>query len=376
MLVFLLGAICTVFTPVKAGHEVPTYPSFYPHEIRIETVDPLSAVTQLQDASIHAYIGQAPPFGEQIPDNVRFVESLGSYLVLTFNQNAEKVKDRETRCAFAQSMVSTLAGISNGFLFHPYPITPFHPDYLYHFDLVEAAKQRYHPSGQHSATISLSVRATGKQAEQLVQATAWTEGAEEWEVVVEEIDVRALLTTHTSTLNGWFDPLWFKQGWFQAYLLLAETATNLPEKGALTASFQQLMQGIYDQPEARLNAERQLVTRLTQGCERVVIGYTVRREYYNADFSAGVENIAFDSQTGFHAPLFLRTVKLKDFPWNGWLRLGIETQPSAAWNPIGGFTDVAGRLIWFAVGEPAFFPAPYSGGWVPNRIDSYQFVSR
>ena len=27
---------------------------------------------------------------------------------------------------------------------------------------------------------------------------------------------------------------------------------------------------------------------------------------------------------GFNSPMFLRTVKLKDFPWNGWLQLGLE----------------------------------------------------
>ena len=32
---------------------------------------------------------------------------------------------------------------------------------------------------------------------------------------------------------------------------------------------------------------------------------------------------ASDSQAGFNSAIFLRTVKLKDFPWNGWLRLGI-----------------------------------------------------
>ena len=51
--------------------------------------------------------------------------------------------------------------------------------------------------------------------------------------------------------------------------------------------------------------------------------------------------------------MFLRTVKLKDFPWNGWLQLGLDARPSAAWNPIGGFTDEFGRLMWFAVGDPA-----------------------
>ena len=51
-------------------------------------------------------------------------------------------------------------------------------------------------------------------------------------------------------------------------------------------------------------------------------------------------------------------MKLKDFPWNGWLRLGIAGKAAAAWNPVGGFSDPAGRLLWAAVGDPAAFPGP------------------
>src|SRR5262249_57079978 len=80
------------------------------------------------------------------------------------------------------------------------------------------------------------------------------------------------------------------------------------------------------------------------------------------------ESIAADSQAGFNSAIFVRTVKLKDFPWNGWLRLGIATKPAAAWNPIGGLGDPAGRLIWSAVGDPAMIPEPYAAGWVANRV--------
>jgi hypothetical protein len=94
----------------------------------------------------------------------------------------------------------------------------------------------------------------------------------------------------------------------------------------------------------------------------------VKREYYSAQYSDGIENIAFDSHAGLNAPIFLRTVKLKDFPWNGWLRLGMPEPPTAAWNPLGGFSDEAGRLIWWALGDPALFPESYNAGWTLNRI--------
>src|SRR5262249_58804255 len=86
------------------------------------------------------------------------------------------------------------------------------------------------------------------------------------------------------------------------------------------------------------------------------------------DFSKGVENIPTDSQPGFTSAIFLRTVKLKDFPWNGWLRVGLATKATAAWNPIGGFSDPAGRLAWAALGDLALIPSPYGGSWVDNRV--------
>jgi hypothetical protein len=128
------------------------------------------------------------------------------------------------------------------------------------------------------------------------------------------------------------------------------------------------MSGTLGDPTEELNAERSLVSHLVAGCERVVVGYRLQRERFSAEFSQGVENIAYDSQSGFNSAIFLRTVKLKDFPWNGWLRLGLPTKATAAWNPIGGFSDPAGRLAWAALGDPAMFPSPYGGSWVDNRV--------
>ena len=74
------------------------------------------------------------------------------------------------------------------------------------------------------------------------------------------------------------------------------------------------------------------------------------------------------SIAGLHSPIFIRTVKLKDFPWNGWLTLGTGAAPAAAWNPIGGLTDPFGRLLGFTAGDPALLPSPYETGWMLNRI--------
>ena len=137
-----------------------------------------------------------------------------------------------------------------------------------------------------------------------------------------------------------------------------------------------LQEGANADAVEHINRERELVGELIAGCRKVVIGYTVKREYYNADFSAGIENIAYDTHLGLGSPIFLRTVKLKDFPWNGWLALGLDARGQAAWNPIAGFTDAFGRLMWAALGDPAAMPAPYDASWVLNRISDVQSTPR
>ena len=139
----LLIALFLGFTPAEAGHELPWYPSFYPQEIRIETVNPISAAALLQKTAIHAYVGGNPAIEGKTPPDVSYVESLKSYLVMTFNPSLRLSRDREERIAAARQLVSTLAGVKGAYIFHPYPVTPYHMDYLHHFDLVQASKGEY-----------------------------------------------------------------------------------------------------------------------------------------------------------------------------------------------------------------------------------------
>ena len=358
-----LVALGLLLTPAEAGHELPTYPSYYPQEIRLEVMDPVAAGKRLPHARIHAYTGAEAVLGGPPPDTVSYVESLGSYLVLTFHPAYVKLHGREARCAAAVGLARSVgAGRQGRFTLHPYPVTPYHADYLQHFDLSEASKH-----GGGSPAPGLRVRAKGRLAEQLFASREDGRKGER-DATVEEVAAADLVASHTIALNGWLGPPWVKEGWFHALVLLGETLTDAGARRTAESMARRLERAEYGTPEERLNLERDLVTLLRSGCERIVLGYTVKREYFNAEFSPGIENLAYDSQTGLNSLLFIRTVKLKDFPWNGWLRIGINTPPSAAWNPVWGFTDPAGRLIWHAVGDPALLPAPYNDGWVLNRI--------
>src|SRR6266540_173562 len=95
-----LAALGLLLAPAEAGHELPIYPSYYPQEIRVEVVDAAQSARRLAEARIHAYVGAEPSAPLPEPDIARRVH----------------------------------------LVFHPYPVTPFHPDYLHHFDLAEAAK--------------------------------------------------------------------------------------------------------------------------------------------------------------------------------------------------------------------------------------------
>ncbi|MBI4636218.1 MAG: hypothetical protein HY727_07690 [Candidatus Rokubacteria bacterium] len=363
----LLAIVLLGSTPARAGHEFPFYPSFYPQEIQIETVEPAAAAAGLTKASLHAYIGRDPFEKQAPPPSVGHLESLRSFLVVTFNPRGAAA-DGPSRCAAARRLHESFAPGDGHYILHPYPVTPYHADYLQHFDLAESAKREYQaPAAGRAARGQLKVGARGRLAEKLVQARSRLD-PRAWDATVEEIDLDGLLPAWALGIGGWPGPPWLKEGWFHAYLLLAETLGERATKQAVDQAVQQLVTGAPESREERLTLERRLVGLLRRGCERVILGYTLRREPFSVEYSGGVENVAHDSQAGLASAIFLRTVKLKDFPWNGWLTLGIETRPVAAWNPIGGFTDAAGRLVWLAVGDPALFPEPYGGSWVPNRV--------
>lgn len=369
-IVVLLIAAALV-TVARGGHEVPIYPSYYPHEIEIRTLAPGLAANALLKADIHAYVGPPPRFADPLPNSIRAADSLGSFIIVRLNPDSPLAKNEAAACATAIRVVHDLAGKSSEFIFHPYPVTPFHGDYLHHADLAEAAKARY------SDTTSRSLAAAGKLRVKAISRLAqdhpdWSAQNAGWDAEVIEIDAAELVASAMLTVNGWLAPPWVKTGWFHAERLLAGAIDNTAAKQRNEADSQRLTTGDFADLAERINVERSLVGSLTADCRSIVAGYTVKREYYNADFSAGIENVGYDAIEGLQSPMFIRTVKLKDFPWNGWLALGIDAQPKAAWNPIGGMNDRFGRLMWFGVGDPALVPSPYEAGWMLNRIADIQ----
>jgi len=370
----ILMAAFSVVTVARSGHELPVYPSYYPHEIELATVAPERAAGLLLEGKIQAYIGGAPLFPGLPPDSIASIESLGSFVVVRVNPSSPLARERGAACTVADTVVRDLAGRSGDLIFHPYPVTPFHGDYLHHVDRAEAEKARileWRADSPGSDIPNLKVKTSSEFARSLVRP-AWRNQDSDWDVEVAKTSVAELIAASDYSINGWLGPTWIKAGWFHASLLLGGQAGEDDLNHRVKAQLHSLQTFAYDGAVERINLERSLVAMLSGGCHVRIAGYTVKREYFSTVFTAGIENIAYDSMAGFNSPMFIRTVKLKDFPWNGWLALGIDAAPAAAWNPVAGFTDNFGRLMWSAVGDPALIPSPYDSAWMLNRISDVQ----
>jgi len=363
-----LAAALAIAGTAWAGHEMSVYPSYYPHEIVIATMAPERAAAGLPSGGVHAWLGREPPFAGAMPDTVRAVESLGDFVVLRVNPAAAALQNDAATCAATAAIAREIAG-RGGFTLHPYPVTPFHGDYLYHSDRAAAAQTRLVAAASGTTA---PLRVTAADAIAAAIPPQWRSPDAAWDVAVETIDAAGLAATAATTLNGWLGPPWVRTGWFQAVQLLADATADDETRQRIAAMTARLEAGDYGDTLERLNLERGLVGALAGNCRRTVAGYTVKRQYFSAEFANGIENIGFDAIAGLNSPIFLRTVKLKDFPWNGWLSLGIDARPQTAWNPIAGFADGFGRLLWAAVGDPALISAPYDSGWLLNRATDVQ----
>ena len=360
----------TAVTVARSGHELPIYPSYYPHEIELLSVAPERAAELLLAGKIQAYVGPAPRFAAPPPATIDSIESLGSFVIVRVNPSSRLIKEGRSACAVAEAVMRDLVRKSDAWVFHPYPVTPFHGDYLHHVDLAEAAKASIlgdRPDLTGSDLQALKVTAGSEFARSLLSPERLAQGSPA-DAEVTEVAAAELVASSGFAINGWLSPAWLRVGWHHAALLLSDWTGEDERRRRIEADLKRLRVLDYDNPVERINLERSLVTALAGGCRTRVAGYTVKREYFSTVFTAGIENIAYDSLTGFNSPIFIRTVKLKDFPWNGWLALGIDRRPAAAWNPIAGFTDDFGRLMWSAVGDPASIPSPNDSAWILNRI--------
>ncbi len=75
---FILATAALLVAPLaRSGHELPVYPSYYPHEIEIATLTSQQAAERLPAGKLHGYVGGIPPLASAPSDKIASVESLG-----------------------------------------------------------------------------------------------------------------------------------------------------------------------------------------------------------------------------------------------------------------------------------------------------------
>jgi len=71
-LFYAVAALLATFGLARGGHEVPVYPSYYPHQITITSIGAERAAELLADTRLQAYVGAEPRFpGGAPPPSVR-----------------------------------------------------------------------------------------------------------------------------------------------------------------------------------------------------------------------------------------------------------------------------------------------------------------
>src|SRR5262245_48811940 len=130
-----------------AGHELSFYPSFYPQEIALTVLDAPAAARQLASKTLHAYVGSDPFTATTAPAHISYARSFASWLVLTFERTDGPYTDAAARCTGAARVARALGGTRSDVVVHPYPVTPYHGDYVRYADLAGAARKRLDADG-------------------------------------------------------------------------------------------------------------------------------------------------------------------------------------------------------------------------------------
>jgi hypothetical protein len=173
----ILATAALAVAPIaRSGHELPIYPSYYPHEIEIAALAPERAAELMRAGKLHAYVGGTPAFSSAPGDGIGAVESLGTFVVVRLNPASRYATEDAAACAAVSALVRDMSDRGGGFIAHPYPVTPWHGDYLHHADLAEAARERILRRDAAPAPEGLKVRAVGPLARSLTRPDWLSEG--------------------------------------------------------------------------------------------------------------------------------------------------------------------------------------------------------
>ena len=181
---------------------------------------------EARQRALHAYVGADPFAGRDASRR----PSLGRVARPLRGDHAEPggsvPGDAGRRCAAARAVAEALAG-SPDYGSHPYPVTPYHADYLQHADLV-ADGERARPRRVGRSSASRRARASRRRGARPAGAAVrrgrlGRRGRDGGRAVVGG--------DRAWGSNGWLGAPGLKEGWFHAYLVLRDGVGDPREPG-------------------------------------------------------------------------------------------------------------------------------------------------
>ena len=222
------------------------------------------------------------------------------------------------------------------FVLHPYPVTPFHGDYLHHADLAAAAKTRFSRALGAAGATSRSRRrgSAGANAIPMVRAppTGTPRSPRSTPPNSRPHDTRGERLARAAL---------GRTGWFHAERLLADAVSD-PAAKTRRADLRRLRAGDFNGSRGAHQSRARSRRLAHGGCRTIVAGYTVKREYVNVEFSAGIENIGLRLHRGPAVADVHPHGEAQGLSVERLAHARHRSRARAAWNPIGGLTDAFG----------------------------------
>src|SRR5262249_43551403 len=157
---------------------------------------------------------------------------LGSFIVV--HVNSTRAQDDAAACAVVRTVMRALAA-QGDFIAHPYPVTPFHGDYLHHPDLPTAAMARFSLDAAPAAHPKIAARGSLAQSH-----PEWSARDASWDAEVDEVDAAELVASAIFSVNGWLAPPWVRTGWFHAERLSADAVREPARREQIESDLQRL----------------------------------------------------------------------------------------------------------------------------------------
>lgn len=365
-----------------AGHENVQYQSYYPHEIRFLQVDNLDSALKLMRNTttsgrvqgLHLYMEMSKKEEVSGITSVKFLEQITKIYYLKFSEFNQHLKNKTLRTALSYGCINRVE-LAKEMKTNPLfiPLLPQHRETSYVKDFEEMLKTVNCGNVSHKLG-NLKVGFTPAEeavAEKIVGQIKHNAGSninvekvrdsDAWDILVAGVDVPGYVFSKLKYINGVFygtdsfDGITFIRDLFLA-------GKNITE------------QRIKNEADLFLYT-RLLVSDWYENSFTHPLMYDLQYYVYNDDYDEGLHNMAWSPLVGFLEPsAFFRTVKIKLFPWNGWLLVGSPSVDKCRFNPFLVPGDATCYGLWSVLSDPAFVLNPYNLTFEPNRVVAHMVV--